>query len=235
MIRQTLLIAFLMFSLCSFGQIKIPKEFVETVIPKQGSSAWYVLNQADDFEVLIINEKLAIQKKKNCVKGLKVTLTSPKGSLVGTDGGEWGGELTYVPTDTTQKPIEIKRGNIKFIFKFKGKIYFIEGLAHKSISEGALYELNRIDNEFIYKKIIDFEDAPEALAIFNDNIFIASHENFYVVKNLKKEIILSKMFWSGLYPNSIVVFDEKNIFIGIRSGIAKLDLTTKNVKFYKRK
>ncbi len=41
------------------------------------------------------------------------------------------------------KEIEIKEGNIKFVFDFNGKIYFIEGLAHLSYSEGAIFELKK--------------------------------------------------------------------------------------------
>ena len=138
-----------------------------------------------------------------------------------------------MPADTTQKNIEIKSGNIKFIFKFKDKIYFIEGLAHLGYSGGALFELDAKDNKFTYKQLINFDDAPEAFTIYHDKFLIATHKNFYVIKDFQKELIFQDTFWSSLYPNSIAVFDDKNVFIGIRSGIVKLDLTTKTLKFYK--
>ena len=50
---------------------------------------------------------------------------------------------------------------------------------------------------------------------------------------MQKELIFQDTFWSSLYPNSIAVLDDKNVFIGMRSGIVKLDLTTKTLKFYK--
>ena len=109
----------------------------------------------------------------------------------------------------------------------------MEGLAHMGFSNGALYRLETKSNDFKYAKMLDLEDAPEAFAIYKDKFLIASHESFYIVEDFKKDIILKDTFWSSLYPNSIATFNHKNIFIGLRSGIVKLDLTTKDTKFYK--
>ena len=216
---------------CGHSQVIIPKEFVETVPPKVGSNEWYSLNySSNEFGVKIIDRKLEI-KKINEVNECELSISN--GKLIGVNRGEWGGKLTFVPADTTKNSMEIKGGNIKFIFTFKDKIYFIEGLAHMGYSGGAMYELYTKNNKFTYNKLVDFDDAPEAYTIYQDKLLIATHENFYIVKDFQKELIFQNTFWSSLYPNSIAVFDDKNVFIGIRSGIVKLDLTTKTLKFYK--
>ena len=216
---------------CGQTQVNIPKEFVETEPPKVSSDEWHSLNSSDnEFGVKIIDGKLEI-KKVDEVNVCELNISN--GKLVGVNRGEWGGTLTFVPTNTTKSKVEIKRGNIKFIFTFKDKIYFIEGLAHMGYSGGAIFELDTTDNKFTYGKLVDFDDAPEAFTIYQDKFLIATHERFYVVKDFKKELIFQDTFWSSLYPNSIAVLDGKNIFIGMRSGIVKLDLTTKKLKFYK--
>jgi len=53
------------------------------------------------------------------------------------------------------------------------------------------------------------------------------------VQDFKKELFFKETFSTSLYPNSIAVLDGKNVFLGIRSGIVKLDLTTKTLTFYK--
>jgi hypothetical protein len=226
-----------LFTLTSCGQttvtstndILIPAEFLETSVPKAESMEWYALNNSkNEFGVNIVNGKLDI-KKVNEVNECKLELSN--GSLIGINRGEWGGSLTFNPDDSAKSDITIKEGNIKFLFNYKNKIYFIEGLAHMGYSGGGLFELDTI--KFKYKKILDFEDAPEAFTIYRDRFLIASHENFYVVKDFKKELIFKSTFWSSLYPNSIAAIDDKNIFIGIRSGIVKLDLVTRTMKFYK--
>ena len=221
------------FAITSCGQtnVAIPKEFVETVPPKAGSNEWYPLNYSrNEFGVKIIEGKLDIKKvgeKNKC--DLKIT----GGTLVGINRGEWGGQLTFKPEDTTKKAIDIKRGNIKFIFIFNDKVYFIEGLAHMGYSGGAIFELNTTNNNFTFTKLVDFDDAPEAFTIYKDKFLIATHENFYIVQDFKKELVFKETFWSSLYPNSIAVLDDKNVFVGMRSGIVKLDLTNKILKFYK--
>ena len=222
-----------LFAFTSCGQtgVTIPKEFVETVPPKPESDEWFPLNYSqNEFGVKIIDGKLDIKKVREVnICELKIT----GGSLAGINRGEWGGQLTFKPEDTAKKEVVIKRGNIKFIFNFKNKVYFIEGLAHMSYSGGAIFELNTENNYFTFTKLVDFEDAPEAFTIYKDKFLIATHENFYTVQDFKKELIFKDTLWSSLYPNSIAVLDDKNVFIGIRSGIVKLDLTDKTLKFYK--
>jgi hypothetical protein len=232
--RILLLFTFLqVFITASSGQttMKIPKEFVEAEPPKVGDNKWYSLNHSqNEFGVKIIDGKLDIKK---ITEKSKCELKISGGTLIGIDRGEWGGQLILKPDDTTKKTIDIKSGNIKFIFNYNGKIYFIEGLAHMGISEGAIFELDIISNKFNFTKLIDFDDAPEAFTIYKDKFLIATHENFYIVQDFKKELIFKKTFWCSLYPNSIVALDDKNVFVGIRSGIVKLDLTDRVVKFYK--
>jgi len=220
---------------CRHKTVTIPVDFIETTPPKYGSEEWYSLNYSkNEFSVNSNNGQLEINKVGKVINKVhECELRLPNGILTGIDKGEWGGSLTFNSTDSTIKPVEIKSGNIKFIFKFKDNIYFIEGLAHMSFREGALYELETTNDSFIYKKLLDFVDAPEAFTIYRDKFLIATHENFYVVKDFKKELVFKDTFWRSLYPNSIAVIDDKSVFLGIRSGIVMLDLTTKTMKFYK--
>lgn len=216
---------------CEQTSISIPKEFVETTPPEVGSPEWFPLNYSNnEFGVKNRNGELEIKKVK---ESDRCDFQLPQGILTAIDHGEFGGDLTYYPTDTTKKPVRIKGGNIKFIFDYKSKIYFIDGLAHMGYSEGVLYELDSAAGLFKYRKVLDFEDAPEAFTIYNDKFLVATHENFYVIKDFQKELIFKETFWSSLYPNSIAAFDDANIFIGMRGGIVKIDLTKKSFKFFK--
>ncbi len=231
--NRTLMIVFLLINLtaCAQIQVEIPKNFVETEIPKVSTDKWFELNHArNEFGVKIIDNKLNIEKvKERNTAELKID----GGKLIGINRGEWGGKLSFVPSGKDKKEIEIKEGNIKFVFEFNDKIYFIEGLAHLSYSGGAIFELKKDGENFAYKNIMEFDDAPEAFRIYGNKLLIATHQNFYVVKDFKKELIFENTFWSSLYPNSIAVVDNENVYMGIRSGLVKLDLTNKNITFYK--
>ena len=210
--------------------IKIPNEFKESIPPKHFSKEWDELNHSCDFGVNIIDGKLVIKEiETSNICKLKID----GGTLKGVNNGEWGGQLTFVPDDLSKKEIIIAEGNIRFIFLFKDKIYYIEGFSHFTFSFGAMYELNKRGSKFIVKKIIDFVDAPYAFTIYNDNLLIATSKNFYIIKGSRKYLILKNSFWRGLYVNSVVAVNDENVFIGMRGGIVKLDLTTKNYIFYK--
>ena len=231
--NRTLMIVFLLLNLTAFAQIQvdIPKNLVETKIPKVSTEEWRELNYArNEFGVKIIDNKLDIEKVK---ERNKAELKIDGGNLIGINRREWGGKLSFVPNNNDKKEIEIKKGNIKFVFEFNDKIYFIEGLAHLSYSGGAIFELKKDGENFSYENIMEFDDAPEAFTIYGNKLLIATHQNFYVVENFEKELIFENTFWSSLYPNSIAVINNENVYMGIRSGLIKLDLTNKNITFYK--
>jgi hypothetical protein len=224
----------LLIPLAALGQTIPESDFAKSVIPMYSTDAWYTLSMSNnEFSVANKNGKLEITKVK---QNDKCTLVMAKGNLYGWDGGEFGGKLTYKPADGSKPTVHIKDGNIKYIFSLNDSIYFIEGLAHLSTNEGAMYKLDTAGGKFTYSKILSFYDAPEAFAMYNDMLLIAGHQNFYIIhKNIMAEILLQNMFWRGLYPNSIAVIDDKHVYIGIRSGYVKLNLKNKEIVFYKYK
>lgn len=232
--KNFILLFLSLFLLKSFGQnsIEVPSEFKKTTLPKAGSVEWHKLNMHNnEFQVFSnTNEKLEVSKYKG---SRTCEIKTSDGKFIGIDVGEWGGKLLFVPTESAKKSFTIKDGNIKFIFSYKDKIYFIEGISHMSFSAGALFELDISVDKISYKRILDFDDSPEAFTIYQDQIFIASHKNFYIIKDLKKEVIFENTFWISLYPNSIAVFNDENVFVGMRGGIVKLDLIKKSQTFYK--
>lgn len=212
---------------CAGQEIKIPDNFSEHSIPKVGSEEWSVLNQSKDcYAVKKEDDRLIVEKTSYYKEDSELEIEG--GKLIGENKGEFGGALYFQPKGSEKKMIEIKFGNIVDIFRFQNKIYFTEG----SGIWGSLYELKK---DFTYRKIESFGDALEALTVFNDIIYIASYHGFYKVVNEEAIVIFRKQFWNNLYPNSVVVFDEENVFIGMRSGIAKLNLVKKTVNFYREK
>ena len=226
-----LFILLLFSNVTCIGQIRIPDGFIETEPPKPSSKEWLSLNNGlRDMGVKIINGELQV----NPIKEVQVCDLKIKGGLLrGINHGEFGGELIYIPDAKPQKPIKIKSGNVKFLFLINNKVYFMEGLAHMTIDEGALFEIDTASRPFSYKKVLDFESDPEAYAVFHNELLIATYGSFFIVRNHEKQLIFKDLFWQSLYPNSIAVLNPENVFVGIRGGFVKLDLTNKSLKFYK--
>lgn len=214
---------------CTGQEIKIPENFIEHSIPKAESQERSVLNHSQDcYAVRKDNGRLIVEKTSYYKKDSELEIAG--GKLIGENKGEFGGVLYFQPKEAKEKIMKIKFGNIVDIFRFQNKIYFTEGLG----IWGSLYELKK-DSVFTYHKIESFGDALEAVTVFNDIIYIASSHGFYKVVDQKAILIFRNQFWRDLYPNSVVIFDEENIFMGIRSGIVKLNLIKNTVHFYREK
>ena len=222
-------------SSCAQKEIIIPNGFVQTEIPKYDSKEWHNANHSsNEFNVVYNNGKLEVTRLPEYGKFDSCKLELTDGLLIGSDRGEWGGELLFIG-DKYKKIQRIVEGNIKYLFKFQDKIYIIDGLTHMGYNHGDIYELIKKDTTFTYKKVLDFNDAPEAFTIYKNQLLIATYENFYLIKDFKKQLLFKDTFWGSLFPNSIAAIDDRNIFLGIRSGIVKLDLIDKKMFYYKWK
>ena len=206
--------------------INIPENFVEANIPIVESHEWFKLNHSKDYyAVKKVNNELLIEQTE--LKD-KVEYLTKKGKLIGYDEGEFGGRLNYIPNSEPSKTIEIMFGNIVDIFDFKNKIYILQG----GYKGGSISELKINYENFDVKRLFNFDNPPLAVEVFENKIFVVSFNGFYIVENNDWEKIFYNQFWWGLYPSSIAYFDDENIFLGIRSGIVKLDIKNKTVKFY---
>lgn len=61
------------------------------------------------------------------------------GVLVGTNMGEWGGGLYWLPE--REDPIKLVDDNIKLIASVEGRILVVSGLSHLGLSRGAIYQI----------------------------------------------------------------------------------------------
>lgn len=155
------------------------------------------------------------------------------GKLEIINKGEFGGALNFIPNENPSDTIEIWDVPINYVFTFKGEIYFVVGIAHMMDSGGAIFKLNRKGDQFTYEEVVRLDSAPETIAIYKNKILIAEHKMFTVIENFEKENIIKEAFWHSLYPNSIAVKNEEEVYIGMRGGYSKLSLNSKTVKYFK--
>jgi hypothetical protein len=237
MSKPVLFICALVLNVSVFAQNYKTSDFVEVPLPKVGSAEWRALNHSkNSVRIELIKGKLQFSKppRKQTLETYN-NLPIEGGKLLATDRGEWGGKIEFI-SDKSSKPLLIKEGNVISVFNHQGSVYFVEGLAHITVNRGALYSLTRKSNDqFVFTKLFDFDDAPEMVTVSNAIIFIASHAGLYVIKDLKSKKVFNDTFWSSLYPNSMVVLDPENIFIGLRGGYAKVNVPQEKIQFFKFK
>lgn len=108
----------------------------------------------------------------------------------------------------------------------------IESPEGKLIRYGCMCRLDRVANRFDSTLILEFDDAPLTFAIQGKRLFIATCSKFMFIEGYKQTIVFENLFWDGLSPNSIAYFDDENIFVGLRSGIVRLDIINRSIEFY---
>jgi len=266
--KKLLLLAFLFISVSTYAQVCPVSDFTETPAPQVNSPVWpksgWETHQA--FSVSIIAGKLQIKKSNFISDPDTVSYNIPGGQLFAHDGGEWGGDLYFIPNDTTSNlyvdgkkaalikkfftlnafkktlkklydtpHINVMGGNIRCIFSYKDSLFFMEGLAHMGINQGAIYKIQFQNNNFQIEKMLDFDDAPRIISVYNKQLCVVTMKRFYIIKNWKKDLILNNIWGYGFYPNSIAVLDSRNIYVGTIDGYAKIDVKTKRLTFYKYK
>lgn len=212
-----------------------------------------VLNHADDFSVKLSQDQLIVKREKNRVFNSDTCeLKTKQGVFIGVDHGEWGGSLYFYPNEkNTLEESEpnkkegftfcrneylVKEGNTPFIFEFLGKLYFTNGLTHMGFDDGELFELHIVDNnEIFYRLIGDLHSCPSQVLMLDNKVLFVTFKSLILFENNNLTTLIEHSVFSGTYPNSIVSYDEGNIFVGMRGGYLKVDLIANNFIFYKYK
>jgi len=82
-----------------------------------------------------------IKRRVETVRVPAVALRVAGGWLLGSDRGEWGGELVYLGEDGQQQ--ELLQQNVEDIFRFGDRYVAVVGLAHLSGNHGALISVEQ--------------------------------------------------------------------------------------------
>ena len=137
-------------------------------------------------------------------------------------------------------------GNIIKLFRFGRRIFALSGLAHLLSDEGILLEVLCQDNLYCANVLADLGSQPSLYNIVGRDLYILTNAKFYIFdtvsNNLKTELPLPYLFVNrlsgtthSLSQTSMVVLDDKTIFVGFNGGIMKLNPTCGSVRLLHKK
>ena len=92
-------------------------------------------------EIIRVTPDNLLEQRKPIKQVPDVALRVDGGWLVGSDRGEWGGELVFIGDDGTRQ--RILDGNVEDIFRLGTRLVATTGLAHMSMNNGALVALGK--------------------------------------------------------------------------------------------
>lgn len=205
----------------------------EKTPPKINSDEWYEANHSKDEWKVEYSGGIKVSKHKYTDS---IRYETSNGIFYGINHGEWGGNLFFYPAGDEAKKYEVMDGNIVGMYQINKEIYVLEGLAHLLMSQGSVYRLKEDSGKWVAEKVIDLTDAPYAFTIVDEKtVYIVTSGKIVKVEEEKvKETIVTNAFWQGLYPNSIIHSNNK-LFIGMREGVAAVDLKSKKVSWFVEK
>lgn len=187
-----------------------------------GNRSYYVSTQSGDLEI------------KNYFPDIEREFPNyfenEYGEYIGSDEGEWGGELVFI--DQSGSRSTIINGNILSIVPNEKSIYVLTGLNHLGLNTGTVFSIPNTANPKEIEEIIELPNKPVESIKFGNSILTIGSEEVTQISPTAKTLISNP--WKGIYPTSAVTVDDSTILVGLWSGLAliRFDNNEPIVKVY---
>ena len=177
--------------------------------------------------------------------GLIDAIEVEDGYLVGFNRGEWGGELYWFSKNGKER-YEISGHQIVQFIERDNKIYAIEGLAHLGLTRGSIIEIKKQKRKWVAKEFLKLPTTPQAIALDSKDNFIVVTDGtnrsfdkegdviinatpglFSIDRDANIDTLVENGMWgSYLYPSSMVI-QNNVVYIGMRKGVYRFDISEK--------
>jgi hypothetical protein len=209
---------------------------------------WELLKDTLPFKVKF---KYSSINTQSIINGSLSTVEVNDGIIVAANNGEFGSSLWWFSKDGKQnyligdrrKPANADRylpvnkdrfmsgiGNFNKILRYKNQIFGVTGLDHMTDQGGAVIKIEKLDDKWVIKIVKILDSSANFLTFDNDdNFFVGTSKGLYKVdKDLRVENLTNDKFWRC---SDTFVKNDSIIYIGIRLGVLKIDLNSKNIEW----
>lgn len=199
---------------------------------KENSKEFQELSNSDEYYKIYNNGTFDIVKQPYSKFNRNSVLNVFGGTIIGTNGGEWGGELFFRSTYGGYDTYTIILDNVVDIFWYKGSIYVLTGLSHLGVSRGNIVKLKLSEHKWEIDFTIELDSYPYVQTMFDDYLYIVTGYGITIFDgNIINEII--KGTWRYLSPQSIYMNNEI-IAIGLRGCIAIVNKDNNKIEYYQK-
>lgn len=154
--------------------------------------------------------------------GRRTLFATTDGWLVGFDAGEFGGGLWWFGRDGRHAK-KLLSQNVHAIYKTPDGVFVLAGLAHLSLDNGEIEQFVETPDEISLRFIANLGGSPEASTVQPDGqVLVATMHSVVLVDHVGK---IHEIYKSGeglVYPTSVVVDSQGNIFVAMRFFVLQL-------------
>jgi hypothetical protein len=155
-------------------------------------------------------------------RGRRHTLAVSGGFLVGFDAGEWGGSLYWFSRDGSSQK-KLAGENVRGLVALSPDTALaIEGLAHLSLSEGAVRWLERKQGAYESAGLTRLPDAPQIHVARSDTLYLLTTSSLVRLGRDRQVTVIQPVRTAGLYPDSMAVDASGALWIGMRQLVLRL-------------
>jgi len=160
------------------------------------------------------------------VRAFPPVFTSNTGKYLGTNKGEWGGDLSYESNKNEKETL--LNANIYSLIPRGDGLLVLVGTGILDVGGGALFEIEDINNPTKPKLLTLLPDAPiETIELEQDSELIVFGNNTITNISLGLKI---KAFepWKGIRLTSAVQVNKDIVLVGLVSGLAIVNIDIRN-------
>jgi hypothetical protein len=155
------------------------------------------------------------------ITGQEVRLQTSAGTLIGTNKGEYAGNLSLVGTNGT--PIRpLLAENVLQLLPVKAGALVFTGLLHLSVENGAVWLFYKSHSgDWSIRKLADLDGTPRAVYENNGSVLVVTgHGISRVDQSLGVKEIASLPFAQTL-PNSVAEDAQGRIYVGMNAFVVR--------------
>jgi hypothetical protein len=154
-----------------------------------------------------------------------VQMSVPRGTLVGYNSGEFGGQLVFRDSQQLDEKTILKGNPVALFRQSADTVILVEGLGHMGVRSGHVIALvARQPGGWKVAYSINIGTAPDAAIVLNDTVLIATSDGVLGVSLRTRTVnpVFRNENWHLLYATTIVRLPDQTILVGMRRAVAAL-------------
>ena len=167
------------------------------------------------------------------------------GYFLSENNGEFGGKIDFIGNNGVSYTV-LER-NPHYMFSINDDIYVLGGLAHMTFAVGYIWKLSNINGKWEEEREVELGGDPQVYTIYKGEIYIIVYTRAYdnpgdlgmseliKVTIAEENIEVQQLVKTITLPTNSMIAKDHMLYVGLRGGLAIVNLKNNNIRFYTKK